>query len=408
MRLTHSRATSHRGGALVSAIVFVLIISLGLAAMGKLAVSQYENTLLDNNYASALSMAEAGVNFEYRSISTNTSSADQISLQNPQGVTYSLGPGTFTVYCENKDGSTPWSPPNNLYVVSTGTVNGVSRTVKVSTKGYNQTGPYAVFALKNGTLNGVPKINGSVETDGQLLFNGGPTVTGPVVFNGAGSGWSGSNDDSKYQTVYNSNPVPWPTVDQIANKDFPQGGLTWLATHNDDSLVSAISGTTLTINGNKTVTLVGKAGGANYYLTSLVCNGNGGIQFDNTLGTVTIWMGPNNGTGSCTLNGGVAAVSMSQDPTKACRIYSALASTVTLNGNCNLDGGVYAYDVNKNGQTIGAITNNGTPTVNGSILAPNITLNGTPTINYTSGYFQSSGVGYYGFDNSWDELNGVQ
>ena len=87
------------------------------------------------------------------------------------------------------------------------------------------------------------------------------------------------------------------------------------------------------------MTFYGKAGGANYYVTSMTMKGNSSITFDNTAGPITIWQGTTDGT--LTISGGVASVSMSSDPSKAVRIYAAAAGGVTLNGNSELDAGVY-------------------------------------------------------------------
>src|SRR5207248_3349236 len=80
---------------------------------------------VESDYASALSLAEAGVNYELRKISADPTVADQVVAGAPTGVTYAFGAGKYRVYCMNKDGSTPWTVPNYLYVVSTGTLNGV-------------------------------------------------------------------------------------------------------------------------------------------------------------------------------------------------------------------------------------------------------------------------------------------
>lgn len=403
MKRTRARQAAHRGGVLVSSVVFALIVSLGVAAMGKLAVSQYDSAIMDDTYAQALPAAEAGIDYEFRKISSNPYSADQSTFKSPAGSTYSLGQSSFQVYCTNLDGTTPWYPPAKLYVVAKGTVDGVSRTVRVSAKGFGGIDKFAVFALQSGTLNGTVNISGSVGTNGTLTFNGTPTVTGQVVFNGPGSGWSAGSGGTGYSTVYNSSTVTWPTVDQVAEQDFPSGGLTWLASNNDNLLVPQITDNTLTVS-NGTVTFVGKAGGANYYLTSLKCTGSGSIAFDNTNGPINIWMGPDGGAGTCKIGGGTALVSMSQNPLNACKIYSALSSGVTVSGSATLDAGIYAYNTNGDGQSTGSITLNGGAVVNGSILAPSITaLNGTPTVNYSGYYFEPTS-GYFGLDNSWTEV----
>jgi len=395
------RRLRQQGGTIIGVLFTILIISILLMSVGQFAVSHQTRANVDANYAAAIDLAEAGVNYEFRKISVDPDQADQYP-----GETYSLGNGTFTVYCMNRDGTTPWVAPNNLYVVATGTVNGVSRTIRVSSKGYSITPDFAVFAVQSGTFNGgAMTVNGDVGTNGTFLFNGHPGVNGDVVFNGPGSGWQGS-DPGGYNVTYNPDPISWPTVDEIANEQFPSGGLTWLSTHNDNAMCSNIVNNQIIANGSTTVTLRGKAGGANYYLTRMIFNGNAKIVFDNSAGPITIWLGPSGGNGTCTFNGGNATVKMDADPTKACRIYSALTSTFTINGNNRLDAGIYAYNKYSNGNTYGTVINNGNPTIYGSIITKTITLNGNPTINHVPGFFGGSADGYYGYDNSWVEIQG--
>src|SRR5205085_8457550 len=121
-------------------------------------------------------------------------------------------------------------------------------------------------------------------------FNGHPTINGQVVFNGTGSNWQ-SQPNGTYSEVHNSSPVTWPTVDTIATQANGTG-LSWFAAHNDNNLSIPPIGTTVLLNGNTTLTLKGKAGGANYYLTNLTCNGNSKVTFDNTNGPINIWVGP--------------------------------------------------------------------------------------------------------------------
>src|SRR6266571_582043 len=102
------RIRSRRGGVLLTTLAFVVVISVIMAGMATLSVSYYARAGVESDYAAALDLAEAGVNYELRKISANAGNADQAGSHSPPGVTYSLGNGTFTVYCINKDGSVPW------------------------------------------------------------------------------------------------------------------------------------------------------------------------------------------------------------------------------------------------------------------------------------------------------------
>lgn len=390
-----------RGSVLMSTLIFLLITTILLAGVGLCVASHQGRVTREAAYAAALDVAEAGANFELRKISKDASQADQPDKPYQS----SAGSGRYSVYCSARTGG-GWTPPNPLYIYSTGTIDGVNRTVRISAIKTGGGADYAIFATKTGRFNGVPYIDGNVGTNGTYTFNGGPTITGRVIFNGPGSDFAGNNGG--YTGVYNPDPVTWPTVDQLAQKQWPAGGLQTAAGagNNDNTLCPQISGNTLTLNGNTQVTLVGKPGGANYYLTSLTCNGNAKIAMDNRNGPINIWVGPSGGTGSVKIAGGPAMVSMTTDPTKACRLYCATTTGVTLNGNCDVDLGIYCYNKDAGGNEYGNVTNNGNPTLRGSIIAANVTLNGNPTINYVQGYFDNGG-GYYGFDGLWDEINGL-
>lgn len=400
-KMPGSRSSRRRGSVVIGVLFFLLIMSMLLLGVGSYATSHQQRTTMDTAYAQAMDLAEAGVNYEFRKISGNAASADQASSP----LTVSLGSGTYTVWCTSTDGVSNWTVgQNNLYVWATGTVNGVTRTIKVSAVGSSGPADFAIFALNTGTLNGTAmNVNGSVGTNGTLNFNGHPGVTGTVSFNGSGSGWAGS-DPGGYPVTYSPDPIPWPTVDELVVEETGRT-LAQLATNNDNALCPNIASNQIVANGNVTVTLTGKAGGANYYLTRMTFNGNARLVLNNTAGPINIWIGPSGGSGSCTISGGVAAVSMTSDPARGVRLYCGTTSGVTLNGNCSFDGGIYAYNRNSLGAPIGRITNNGNPVVNGSLISPTVTLNGNPTVNYVDGYFDSDATGYYGFNNSYQEIN---
>jgi hypothetical protein len=272
-------------------------------------------------------------------------------------------------------------------------------------KGYGSAagGNYALFGVMGGVVKGTSTtINGDVGTDGTLDFSGKPTVTGSVNFDGPGSNWL-SAPGATYTVNYNAAAVTWPTVDSLANSAFP-GGLSYLATNNDNGLASpAIAGNSVSLTGHSTQTFVGKSGGANYYLTMLSCGGSSSVSFDNSLGPITIWIGPSGGSGTFDLAGGAATIKQSTDPTRPVKIYIATSSGSAMHGNSELDAQVYAY----NGSSSGTFTLGGTPDIYGSIIAYAFLLNGDPTIHYESGYTtsSSSAPGYYGFDDSWQEQN---
>jgi hypothetical protein len=91
---------------------------------------------------------------------------------------------------------------------------------------------------------------------------------------------------------------------------------------------------------------------------------------------------------------------MSQDVTKAVRIYIATTNDIIQNGNGELDALLY----NINGYGNGRFIMNGTPNFYGQAIVNKFTLNGNPTIAYQNGYFGAATPTYYSFDNLWQEL----
>jgi Tfp pilus assembly protein PilX len=408
MRTTKHCTKQQRGSTLISALAFMIVISLLLAGIGTLCVSHYARSRTESDYAAALNLAEAGANFEFRKISQNPAAADQVSPSAPSGATYSLGSGTFTVYCANRDGSTPWSIPGKLIVVATGTVNGASRTLQVSAKGFPPAGNYAIYTMDSISIwhGSSMEIVGDVGTNGQLSFSGTPGIQGSIYFNGPNAGWYGGIGPSGYTVYPEPQPIQWDTVDAKASALFPAsayppGGMAYLATHNDNAKASpAITGNSITSG----VTLHGPG---NYYVTDINLTGNNVITLDNTNGPINLWVGPSGGTGTCRFRGGTAAVSATQNPANACHIFVATQSGIDLAGNEEIDAAIYAYNKDALGNEYGVVQNSGNPTLNGQILADQVNINGNVTVNYVPGLIKPISFGYYGFDNAWVETNGV-
>ncbi len=394
-----------RGAAIISTLFFLLVISMLLMGVGTYTVSHKQREMMDSNYASAVDTAEAGVNYELRKITQNPSNADLT-----QG-TYSVGSGKATVWCtQDAAGTTPWNPgTQGMYVWSTGLVNGVQRTVEVSAKGYPFSGKFALYTENGVTvINGsAPLVNGDIGTNGQFKFSGTPTINGTVYFGGPSAGWYGGVAPGPYTVAYGPKQVQYPTVDQIALQLFPNsgatspGGLSYLSTHNDNAKANPpISGSSI----SSSVTLVGPG---NYYVTSISLSGQQVISFDNTNGPVNLWIGPSGGNGTCTFQGGSAAVPVTTNPANRCNIYCALESGITLAGNGEIDGLVYCYNKDPNGSLFGTVTVSGNPVVKGQVVCDQATLNGNIAIDYMYNYIQPTNFDYYGYSNSWQEIGGL-
>jgi len=398
-----------RGAILLNVMIFMIVISIVIAGMAMLMVSDNSVGVVESSYSNSLAIAEAGVNYELRKISNSAVSADQKQLIGTPGISYTTTAGTFSVYVtqRNSDGSetTPWVPGQNLWIYSTGGTGNLKRTVKVAAAP-SSTAPasnYAVFGVSQGIMNSGPTIvQGDVGTNGFFTFNGHPGITGSVVFNGLTSNWQ-SPPNGTYTVAHNLLPVTWPTVESLAVTAFGATGLTYLVTHNDNALANPpITGNFVLVSSNQT--FVGKAGGANYYVTSLTCNSGSEIRFDNSKGPINIWCGPSGSSSTFNFSGGTANTKYSTDPTKAVRIYVATSNDIQLNGSLELDAGI--YNVNNAGS--GRVLFNGNPAIYGMVISNMFTFNGTPTIYNTQGYFTpSGGTVYYQCVQPWQEVSNV-
>src|SRR5579871_4828215 len=214
MKVSDTVEASHRGGVLLATLAYVAVVGMVMAGMLSLTVSHYSRSRTESDYSNALAVAEAGINYELNKISVTPTGADQSASPYTQSLldNYSQAAGSFTVYVTPRTGVTvgsgTWTSPNDLFIFSTGTVNGISRTVRVGAKSYTGAGgtvPYALFGISQGILNGGVTINGNIGTDGGpgdpaedaygqgLLMNGVVNLTGNVTFNGPGSGWWDNN-----------------------------------------------------------------------------------------------------------------------------------------------------------------------------------------------------------------------
>ena len=396
LRRSPAQRRIRRGFTIITVLVFILVISTLLSGIGIFSVSHQTRAMADSDYAAALSLAEAGANWEFRKLSLNQNLPDQWP-----GATVNWGGGSFTVWCANSDGSVPWNNtwPNNdeLHVFSRGTIDGVTRTVRVAVKGYYAQGNYAIYGTDQiSTFNGTSVIiRGDIGTNDQLQFTGTPSITGGVYFNGPDAGWVGGAPGG-YTTNYDIKPYDWPTVSQIAWNMFPQGGLNWIATHNDNSRAVP------PIVGNSVTTSVTLPPG-NYYLTNVGLGGSRQIYFDNANGPINVWIGPEGGSSIARWRGGSAAVAVDAAPDKAPRIYVATRGGIDLGGNQQLDALVYAVNRDASGDSYGHVENSGNPRIRGQIIADDVDLNGNVQVDFVVHLIRPITFGYYGFDNLWQE-----
>jgi len=255
------------GFTLITALAFSLIVGTVLAGVGTVALSHFGRAHTEGSYASAVSLADAGVNYEIAAASrdlVNLSGVSQIGNPHVGTVTDPATNeviGTYSVgvrpWGSNCDGTGNWAPPADVCVVSTGTVNGISRTVHV--RGYRKSAfdEYAIYAYNVAFVNGVGAagktgVEGNMGANGDVDFKGAEgssAVKGTLSMNGGNADYTGKDGGN---ISSNPDPVFFPSVSQVAASMFA-GGLTWLQTHNANSTIMMLRSTDTTLSTEPTV-----------------------------------------------------------------------------------------------------------------------------------------------------------
>jgi len=442
------RQTKLKGASLLTALVAVLIVSIMLGGLGALAVSHYSRARSDAEYAKALQLAEAGINYELRYISDNQlSTVNPVAHQAGSAYTGSVSgaPGTFSVWVTNDpDNGSAWAPPSAMLIHAIGTVNGISRRLVargtrqsifdiftlygIQTVNFNGSGSTVGGDIgTNGTMNVVDPI-GNVPAPGEIYLAGG----------GATINKTGTN------VVLHPNPLEFPTIDEIIVKNPPVGlgstGWAWLTStsplnrSNPNLRTFAATGAALTpagtrlagapwtgtnaqsirlqnadfnslgnhpSTGNKTLIIPP----GDYYFTDIQLSGTRQIIVDTgglttgTPGLVRIWMNGSNSNDQININ-----VSFTSTNASMFRLYYNKCTSISISGNSTYYGGFYAV---RDGCT-GNIQVEGGSIIYGSVLANNITVSGGSAINFPSdGIIDNPGdfSMWFGFRDGWKEVN---
>lgn len=254
--------SAERGSVLVSALAFALVISLALAGAAAFTVAHMSQVATEADYASAMNLAEAGANWELRKLATTSATTDTSASPGVGNVSYPSAsgtvtmPGSFSVYVTNDpDNGQPWVAPRRALVWSTGTINGVSRTIRVSAYRKSLFNQFAIYGISTIANTGNFIIEGAIGSNGPITNKGTSNVIyGDVNFYGypTGSytgvlGWIDGGFSPAYGPYgivqHQPDPLPWPTVSQIADKAAADksgtaisagAGLAWFKANNDN------------------------------------------------------------------------------------------------------------------------------------------------------------------------------
>jgi hypothetical protein len=298
------------GAALIGALAFTAVAGLLLGGISTYAVSNLSRANVQADYASAINVADAGLNAIIRKISldpTDTSLVNQSG--NPLTGTIE-GVGSYSAYVVDATTEGTWVAPNDMKIISVGTVNGVSRKVTVRGSRKSIFDEYAIFADRNITLGGSGNNSGSTQIFGNVgmnnsganpdaKFNGtlnSGAINGEFTLNdGATSNSNGSN------VVTSGGRVELPSVSEMADALFGPNGLTWLSTHNNNAGILKLRTTDTSLAAITTLTGLTQA---------QATVGNGACLFDSagfTTNSSTLEIGSGNGAPPSSTNSNDAA-----------------------------------------------------------------------------------------------------
>ena len=262
------KRTIQRGAVLISALAFSVVISLIVAGIATFTMAHFQRATSEGDYASALNMAECGINWEIQYISIYGVSSDTPGSPHP-GTVGTVG--SYSVFITNEldpgDGSLGvWAAPNPATIWGTGTVNGITASVKrmvnIKAKRKSIFDEYALYGITGSTFSGNYTIDGTYGAGGSVGASGNSSVIyGNFIFNGYPSGsyggplgWVGGGASPAYgpngAVSHQPDAIPWPYVDQLADvmatkkavslgltPPSPGGGIAWFKAHNDNNLI---------------------------------------------------------------------------------------------------------------------------------------------------------------------------
>lgn len=263
MRRFQSRRDSIKikGTTLIMALVFTVIAAIILGVIGTFSLANLNKATADSDYAAALNIAEAGINYELYWISADTSDINRAHQATPatgQNGPYTGSisgvPGTFNVSVTkwvstdpDGGGTSPWFAPEDILITSVGNVNGAIRVVRARGVRKSIFDEYALYAVDDGTFSGggasagSTQIWGNLGTNGNVTFNGSLNtniVNGDVNLNGSGA----STSDPGTNLIVNNDPVQFPTMSEIADSIW-SGGISNLVINNSNANLRKLSGT---------------------------------------------------------------------------------------------------------------------------------------------------------------------
>jgi len=296
-------------------LVVVLLLLSALIILGTTTIMQTSTDLkISGNYKSSVQAfydADAGVQYAIAKMEEGLKSSPQTftlsSAGSPATLTYTTPTGfSFTISTIAKN-----SGSNTYSFTSTGNAPNNAQAAIEATFERGSVINYAAFGDESVDNQGTSSVksyehtpgmtlpptsftgDGDIGSNGDVTIKSGATIDGDVALGDDGEGTEGTLDNKGTITgeegtdVARVDPDPLGVVDGEYATNF-----TTYSTSNDNALAtgSGISGTEINIGSGDTATLVGKAGGANYYFTDIVIGSKGTLDIDSDLGPVNIYL----------------------------------------------------------------------------------------------------------------------
>lgn len=424
-----------RGAAMVLALALTLCLTMLVVATQLEAITELKVSRTERDFERALQMAEAGVNAYQHRLTFGTAAGQpgagllpplyEFTTTPPTAQQFRAGVlnGTYSIIrypAGSQQGyfaATVDPPGDTAWIVSYGWSNGVVRRViaQAETEAAPQdieddvwlrpSGAYSFFAVTSMDVQNNMTLSGGLGTNGVITMGNNCTVSnGSIVLCGDAASYSHGNNCVATEADQPS-PVEWPTVSEMADRMYPSGGLSWLATHNDnaDALINGVAG----IPGNcldfsKAVTVIfpSKVGGSNYYLTTAQFKNNATIRFDNSNGPIRIWIGPEGTDGGWYAKNNSDISATSANPQYAPRIYVATTGGFTGKNNASCNLGIYAYNEAPDGTRYGHLEMKNNLTLHGTFVANTVEVKNNAVAE--GPFWQPNGAAYYAFS-SWQE-----
>jgi cytoskeletal protein CcmA (bactofilin family)/type II secretory pathway pseudopilin PulG len=335
MMTLRRRARSDGGFALVSAMIFLVVLLIVGASLVQTSSQELQTASRVRKESRALNLAEAGIDYAAWKLYNAPTTALPTTWTRSD-----LPTGTFTVAATQYVGATG-PVPNTVVLQSTGVSQGWNSELKVVGRFLQNPGTNnpifdnALFSDAELRVGGTADVKGNVHANANIRINGNPVVDGDV--SAAGSISSGGTVTGT--RTPNAPQVPMPTIDLAYYRSIA----------------------TTVINGNYNFNGSATLDGVTY------------VDGDCSINATFSGKGVIVCTGKVTVNGNATLESLEDD-----EMAIVAAGSVRCNGNCRIEGFVYTHNLD----VPAGFTGNGTADILGGVAADVINVNGTLLLEY--------------------------